>query len=312
MSNFQFVQLDPSTPIPGQPVTAKWKGTSTLPPSLQFEILQGSLTVASPVDFSPAQVDQENQEFVFTAPASAGTFDLVIFENDDHEPITFSTTLVVSAAPSSSTQVSSIPHASPTVSFSHSGLSHPSGSILSEQPRSDTTSPRVSETLHTADTTPSNSSISGSTTSTTGSDSTSSKKENEVIILGSVLGVVIFLVILGLVLFWIRRTRRRKQNHPRPAYPGPETTTNPDQRSAEPERESPAMQGTLSPLTVIRITDNAKTIERKKRAIVPHRRESTIGMQVQDAQQSDPLAHDREDIRFEEESIDRPPSYTSR
>ncbi|KAK7437231.1 hypothetical protein VKT23_018673 [Stygiomarasmius scandens] len=320
-----------STPSPGQAVTANWKEHLPLT-GFQFEILQGSSTVAPPIDLSPTQVDQESQQFVFIAPAFTGAFGLVLLENGGRESLTI-TTLVVSAVPTSSTQAPSntdVPAnqattvtldssesssskltATDTTSLQVSGESEPLRTTSSSKitaTTTNTTSPRISGTLLTTDI---SSTVSGSTTSTTQLNSAPSKKEDKTIILGSILGAVIFLVILGLALFWIRRIRRRKQNLTRSAHPGSETTTSPDQLSAESERESPAMQGTLSP-SIILHTDGAQTIERKGLGIVPNLRENTIGLHPQDAQQSDASTHAEEDIRFEEESVDKPPSYTSR
>ncbi|KAK7437225.1 hypothetical protein VKT23_018667 [Stygiomarasmius scandens] len=248
MPNFQFLQLDPSTPIPGQPVTAKWKENSNSQSlsGIQFEILQGSATVASPVDFSPTQVDQENQEFVFTAPASAGIFDLAVFGNGVLKPLTLSTTLVVSAALTSSEPAPS--HASAgqaattapesSVLSTKSSTSAPSSlpSSLGTKDANSTSSGRgdgsgisssqeattaQSSAPDTSIATPTSNNVNAGESQTVPTSDSSAQPGNTAssgssqhskvrAIVGGVIGGVFFLLLLTAVLcFWRRRARKR-------------------------------------------------------------------------------------------------------
>ncbi|KAK7448148.1 hypothetical protein VKT23_013907 [Stygiomarasmius scandens] len=128
-----------------------------------------------------------------------------------------------------------------------------------------------------------------------------------------ILGALVLLALLGLVLFWLRRREEKRTGPVKSHLDGRGTTVS-----------RAAREGAIDPFTLPQSINRSRNTREKKSMMVlspvqssrrfdDHYREGAAGMRVEsrrDPQQQDAGAE--ENMKSEEESVDRPPTYVSR
>ncbi|KAK7440816.1 hypothetical protein VKT23_016894 [Stygiomarasmius scandens] len=129
--------------------------------------------------------------------------------------------------------------------------------------------------------------------------SASKSSTNIIIILSSVLGALALLVSLGLVLIWLRRGEERCMDL---------AESYPDERGPTVNQAAKDPEESIYSLTLPQPIPNP--VRSSKEFDIDHHQEGIAGMRAELRQQQN--AETEQSMKFEEESVDRPPSYVSR